>query len=164
MSTTYMTVIKRKKSSTHTPSKQDRSQQLGTYSENHQPCFEVKRFASCKKVGFTHQHLFLSRTLHYKRVLKICSHESNDVNSKQHRHHPCPPPMLIHCTIITPSPEHRLGRCSRPLGWPLTPEQFLEVNPFSLWLRQQSSARLCSEVPNDDTSFRIKKWRSQVNE
>ena len=65
--------------------------------------------------------------------------------------------MLIHCTIITPSLERQGGPFSRPLGWPLTIEQFLEVDPFSLWLRQQSSARLCPEVPNDDTSFRNKK-------
>ncbi len=72
--------------------------------------------------------------------------------------------MLIHRTVITPSPERRRGPYSWPLGWPLTPEQFLEVDPFPLRLRQQSSARLCPEVPNDDTSIRNKKWRSQANE
>jgi hypothetical protein len=72
--------------------------------------------------------------------------------------------MLIHCTIKTPGLERRRGPYSRPLGWPLTPEQFLEVDPFPLWLRQQSSACLCPEVPNDDTRFRNKKWGSQANE
>ena len=70
--------------------------------------------------------------------------------------------MLIHCTIITPSPERRRGGYSWPLGWPLTHEQFLEVDPFPLWLCQQSSACLCPEIPDDDTSFRKKKWRSQA--
>lgn len=69
--------------------------------------------------------------------------------------------MLIHSTIIAPGPEHRRGSYFWPLGWPLTPEQFLEVDPFPLWLRQQSSACLCPEVPNDDTSFRNKRWHSQ---
>jgi hypothetical protein len=75
------------------------------------------------------------------------------MNSEQQRHHPRPPPMLVYCTIKAPSPEHPRGPPSRPLGRPLTPEQFLEVDPFPLRLRQQSSARLCPKVSNDDTSF-----------
>jgi hypothetical protein len=86
------------------------------------------------------------------------------MNSKQHRHHPRPPPVLIHFTIIAPSPEPGRGPYSRPLGWPLTPEQFLKVGPFPLCQCKQSSDRLCPEVPDDDTKFRNKKWRSQVDE
>ena len=72
--------------------------------------------------------------------------------------------MFIHRTIITPCLERRRGPYPRPLGWPLAHEQFLEVDPFPLWLRQQSSARLCPEIPNYDTSFRNEKRRSQANE
>ena len=61
--------------------------------------------------------------------------------------------MLVYCTIKAPSPEHPRGPPSRPLRRPLTPEQFLEVDPFPLRLCQQSSARLCPKVPNDNTSF-----------
>jgi len=72
--------------------------------------------------------------------------------------------MLKHCTIIAPSLKRRRGPYSRPLGRPLTHEQFLEIDPFPLWLRQQSSARLCPEVPNDDTWLQKKKEKKKVKQ
>ena len=61
--------------------------------------------------------------------------------------------MLVHRTIKAPGPESPRRPSSRPLRRPLTPEQFLEVDPFPLRLSQQSGARLCPKVPNDDTKF-----------
>jgi hypothetical protein len=78
-------------------------------------------------------------------------HECNDVDRKQHRHHPCPPAMLVDRTIEAPGSESPPGPNLRSLGRPLTPEQLLEIDPLPLWLRQQSRARLGTKVSNDDT-------------
>jgi hypothetical protein len=61
--------------------------------------------------------------------------------------------MLVHRTIKAPGPKSPRGPPSWPLRRPLTPKQFLEVDPFPLRLSQQSGARLCLKVANDDTSF-----------
>ena len=80
-----------------------------------------------------------------------CSHECDDVDRKQNRHHPRPPTMLVDRAVEAPSPEHPCGWRLWPFRRPLAPEQLLEVDPLPLRLREQSRTRLCAKVPNDDT-------------
>jgi hypothetical protein len=62
--------------------------------------------------------------------------------------------MLVDRAVKAPSPEPPPGPYLRPLRRPLAPEQLLKVDPFPLRLRQQGSARLGTEVPNDDTGLK----------
>jgi hypothetical protein len=79
------------------------------------------------------------------------SHECDDVDRKQNRHHPRPPTVLIDRAVEAPSSEPPRGPRLWPFRRPLAPEQLLEVNPLPLRLREQSRARLRAKVPNDDT-------------
>ena len=70
--------------------------------------------------------------------------------------------MLVDRAVEAPSLEPPPGPYLWPLRRPLAPEQLLEVDPLPLRLRQQSSARLGAEVPNDDTGLKGERLFSQL--
>ena len=84
-------------------------------------------------------------------LLGNCSHECDDVDRKQNRHHSRPPTMLIDRAVKAPSSESPHRPRLWPFRWSLAPEQLLEVNPLSLRLGEQRRAGLRAKVPNDDT-------------
>jgi len=58
--------------------------------------------------------------------------------------------MLVDGTIKTPLAHGVRRGLLWTLGWFLSLEQFLEVDPFALSLRQKRSSRLRREVSDDD--------------
>ena len=74
------------------------------------------------------------------------------MQDEQGSHHPVPPSVLMHRTIVTPC-SHGPSRTSLgPLGGALTPYQLLQVDPFSLRLSEIGTAGPRGKVTNDDTA------------
>ena len=78
-------------------------------------------------------------------------HERNDVQSVQHSHYPRPPPVLMDRTVVAPLPNRPRGPLLRAFRRPLSLDELLKVDPFSLWLGEQRRTRLGREVPDNNT-------------
>jgi hypothetical protein len=84
------------------------------------------------------------------------------VDSEEHSHHPRPPAVLVYRAIEAPSPKPPRWPRFRPFRRPLALDQFLEVDPLPLGLREQGGSRLRTEVPNDDTSHKNGQFEAQM--
>lgn len=70
---------------------------------------------------------------------------------EQYGHSSMPPSMLLNSTIITPGSEKPCRFGLWPFRWTLSLEKFLQVDPFTLGLRQECRSRFRTEVTDDDT-------------
>ena len=59
--------------------------------------------------------------------------------------------MLVNRTIVAPLPDAPGRSFLRTLGRPLPLDEFLEIDPLTLRLRQQGRTGLRGEVADDDT-------------